>query len=161
MLGLDAVDCQILEELQINARIKNKDLAARVGLSASACFERVKRLEKAGIIRGYRAVVDTGALGARFDAWVEVVLEKDAAATTERFLAYLHHAPVILSAHQLARPHAFLLHVLATSGAAWSEFLARANEASFAFEVTHVSVVIDCVKAPAASLPPPRARRSI
>jgi len=56
MLGLDAVDCQILEELQINARIKNKDLAARVGLSASACFERVKRLEKAGIIRGYRAV---------------------------------------------------------------------------------------------------------
>ncbi len=60
---LDARDRDIIATLQADARSTYADVAARVGLSASAVHERVRKLEQAGVIRGYRAVVDPGALG--------------------------------------------------------------------------------------------------
>jgi Lrp/AsnC family leucine-responsive transcriptional regulator len=60
---LDARDLDIIAALQEDARATYADVAGRVGLSASAVHERVRKLEQAGVIRGYRAVVDPGALG--------------------------------------------------------------------------------------------------
>ncbi|MEC8937540.1 MAG: winged helix-turn-helix transcriptional regulator, partial [Pseudomonadota bacterium] len=59
---LDRIDLKILRCLQENARISYVDLAAEVGLSTTPCLERVKRLERAGIIRGYQAILDPRAL---------------------------------------------------------------------------------------------------
>jgi Lrp/AsnC family leucine-responsive transcriptional regulator len=60
---LDARDVQIAAALQDDARATYADVAAKVGLSASAVHERVRKLEQAGVIRGYRAVLDPGSLG--------------------------------------------------------------------------------------------------
>jgi len=58
----DRIDMNILDLLQREGRMTNRDLAERVGLSASACLERVRRLEQSGSIAGYRAVLNTAAL---------------------------------------------------------------------------------------------------
>ncbi len=60
---LDAKDIEIVAALQADARATYADVAARVGMSASAVHDRVRRLEQQGVIRGYRAVVDPGSLG--------------------------------------------------------------------------------------------------
>ena len=60
---LDAIDWKILRELQDDGRMTNVELSRRVGISAPPCLRRVKRLEEAGIIRGYRALLNAPALG--------------------------------------------------------------------------------------------------
>ena len=60
---LDAIDWKILRELQDDGRMTNVELSRRVGISAPPCLRRVKRLEDAGIIRGYRALLNAKALG--------------------------------------------------------------------------------------------------
>src|SRR6188472_4558169 len=60
---LDAIDWKILRELQDDGRITNVELSKRVGISAPPCLRRVKRLEQSGIIRGYRAMLNSPALG--------------------------------------------------------------------------------------------------
>ena len=64
VLELDRIDRSILRELQKNGRIANVELSRRVGLSATPCLERVKRLEKDGYIKGYTALVAPEKLGA-------------------------------------------------------------------------------------------------
>jgi len=65
---MDAVDRKILAELQNDGRLTITDLAARVGLSVSPCHRRLRELERAGVIRGYRAIVDPKAVGLTFEA---------------------------------------------------------------------------------------------
>jgi Lrp/AsnC family transcriptional regulator, leucine-responsive regulatory protein len=68
---LDANDLEIISALQDDARATYAEVAARVGLSASAIHDRVRKLEQAGVIRGYRAVVDPEAVGLGITALVE------------------------------------------------------------------------------------------
>jgi Lrp/AsnC family transcriptional regulator, leucine-responsive regulatory protein len=60
---MDEVDRSILAVLEVDGRISNAELAARVGLSPSPCLRRVRRLEETGVIRGYRALIDPAAVG--------------------------------------------------------------------------------------------------
>lgn len=145
-MQVDDIDCQILDVLQRDGRIKNKDLAAKVSLSASACFDRVKRLENEGIVRGYRALVDASALGARFDAWIDIQVRDSSDRDVEDFLARLNAAQQVLSAHRVAGPQDFMLHILTASPAAWSAFVRETRGAGFDMVVKHMSVVTDCVK---------------
>ena len=62
-MRLDATDLAILAELQADGRMTNVELARRVGISAPPCLRRVRALEEAGVIAGYRALVDTRAVG--------------------------------------------------------------------------------------------------
>ena len=71
---LDRIDLKILRCLQENARISYVDLASEVGLSTTPCLERVKRLERAGIIRGYQAILDPRALKANLLVFFEISL---------------------------------------------------------------------------------------
>ena len=75
---LDAIDWKILRELQDDGRMTNVELSRRVGISAPPCLRRVKRLEEAGIIRGYRALLNSPALG------LDVVAFCLSASTTSR-----------------------------------------------------------------------------
>jgi len=81
-LALDRYDRRILEILQTDGRISNQDLAERVGLSASPCLRRVRALEEAGLILGYRALLDARALGLSLMALVYISMDKH---TAERF----------------------------------------------------------------------------
>lgn len=73
---VDRIDLQILEALQLDARLSSAELAERVDLTTSPCWRRVKRLEQEGIIRGYHADVDMKKLGFQVKAFVYVSLDK-------------------------------------------------------------------------------------
>jgi DNA-binding Lrp family transcriptional regulator len=76
--ALDRIDIKILAALQRDGRMTNQALAALVALSPRACLERVRRLENAGIIAGYQAVVELKALSRPVNVFAEIVMEKQA-----------------------------------------------------------------------------------
>ena len=79
-LRLDAIDWKILKELQDDGRITNVELANRIGISAPPCLRRVRSLEKDGVIRGYRALIDEKTLGFDVTAFAMVGLSSQAEA---------------------------------------------------------------------------------
>ncbi len=76
MEKLDRFDVKILKALQENGRISNQDLADRVGLSPSPCLRRVRALEEAGLVVGYRALVDAKALGLSLTALIHISMDR-------------------------------------------------------------------------------------
>ena len=81
-MELDRYDRQILEILQSDGRISNQDLADRIGLSPSPCLRRVRTLEEAGLITGYRALLDAKKLGLSLMALIDISMDQH---TPERF----------------------------------------------------------------------------
>ena len=81
-MRIDSYDRRILEVLQKDGRISNQDLAERIGLSPSPCLRRVRALEEAGVIAGYRAVLDAKALGLSLLALIHISMDRH---TPERF----------------------------------------------------------------------------
>lgn len=82
---MDRYDHCILEELQTDGRLTNQELADRIGLSPSPCLRRVRALEEAGIITGYRAIVDPARLGLNLLALLSISMDRH---TPERFAAF-------------------------------------------------------------------------
>jgi len=82
IMQLDRYDRQILELLQQDGRISNQDLADRIGLSPSPCLRRVRTLEEAGVITGYRAMLDAKKLGLSLMALIGISMDQH---TPERF----------------------------------------------------------------------------
>ena len=76
-MTLDAIDREILLQLQRDGRLTNVELAQRVGLTPPPCLRRVRRLEEAGVIAGYRAVIDRQAVGRGLEVLVDVEVETD------------------------------------------------------------------------------------
>lgn len=108
---LDPIDERILRELRQDARQTNVRLADRVGLSPSACLRRVQDLERAGIIRGYRAVIDRNPDGGGFLAFVMVGLSshtKDSQDTFERMIAL---SPEVIECHNVTGTIEYILRV--------------------------------------------------
>ena len=116
-MPLDRTDAAILGFLQNNARLSNKELAAKVGLAPSSCLERVRRLQESGVLRGFHADVDPEALGVELEALVAVRLREHSrdvvAAFRERALA----REEVLAVYYLAGVTDFLVHVAVTSPA--------------------------------------------
>ncbi|WFP49422.1 Lrp/AsnC family transcriptional regulator [Methylomonas sp. EFPC3] len=84
-MELDRYDRQILTVLQTDGRISNQELADRIGLSPSPCLRRVRALEEAGLIVGYRALLDAKALGLSLTALVQISMDRH---TPERFATF-------------------------------------------------------------------------
>lgn len=93
-VAVDAIDREILRELLRDGRMSFTDLASRVNLSANAVAERLRRLERAGIIRGYSADLDPAALGLGLEAYIDVKLRADTPA--ERFEAAVARIPGVV-----------------------------------------------------------------
>lgn len=107
----DAVDWHILEELQRDGRASYAELARAVAMSPSAVTERIRRLEEAGIIRGYTAVIDSERLGFTILALVRV----RPAGNPKRFLDCIATTPEIIEAHHVTGEDCYVLKVLARS----------------------------------------------
>ncbi|MCX2970964.1 MULTISPECIES: Lrp/AsnC family transcriptional regulator [Streptomyces] len=108
---MDAVDRSILRELQRNARMTNAELAQRVGLTASPCLRRVRQLEKDGLIRGYRAVLDHDALELGFRTYVTIVMHREDRVTVERFEREVADLSAVIAAYRLFGDPDYLLLV--------------------------------------------------
>src|SRR4026208_1387900 len=90
---LDAIDRKILKELQDDGRMTNVDLARRVGISAPPCLRRVRALEEAGYIKGYRALLDEKALGYELTVFAMVHLTSQAEADRKAFEDFVRKEP--------------------------------------------------------------------
>ena len=112
-MDIDDTDRRILTVLQKEARITNAELAERVHLSASACHRRVQRLEKAGIIRAYVALLNTRKLGRPSTVFVEIKLAGQSDEVLEAFERQVRRIPDVLECHLMAGTADFLLKVLA------------------------------------------------
>jgi len=106
---LDRIDHKILDVLQREGRISNTELAQRVGLSMSPCAERVRRLERAGVISGYHARVDPVALGRPLLVFVEITLSSKSADVFQKVRDELLLMPEVQECHLVAGSFDYLV----------------------------------------------------
>src|SRR5881398_453944 len=93
--SLDAIDWKILKEMQDDGRITNVELARRVGISAPPCLRRVRALEEAGYIKGYRALLDEKLLGYEVTVFAMVHLTSQAEADLGEFERFVRAQPLV------------------------------------------------------------------
>ena len=108
---LDRTDFAIIAELQNDARLANKELAARVHLAPSSCLERVRRLRDTGVLTGFHAKVEPAALGIGLQAMIAVQLNHHSAGIVQAFQDYMLANPAVTASFYLAGRTDFLLHV--------------------------------------------------
>lgn len=106
---LDRIDRKILTELQNDGRISNVELSRRVGLSATPCLERVKRLEKEKFITGYSATVNPAKVGAALLVFVEITLSRKSPDVFEEFSEAVKSLEAIQECHLVSGNFDFLL----------------------------------------------------
>ena len=98
----DQKDIEILSLLQRDGRIANVDLADRVALSPSPCLRRVQRLEKDGVIRGYRAEVDRAAAGFGLTVFVGIKVQNHTKENADKLAVALDRIPEVISCHMVS-----------------------------------------------------------
>lgn len=111
MTQFDRIDRRILRELASDARQTNVKLAERVGLSPSACLRRVQELERAGVITGYRAVIDRSRLGAGFIVYVTIGLSSHTKDSLQSFERAISQSPDVVEFHTITGTVEYLLRV--------------------------------------------------
>lgn len=119
---LDRYHIAILQELQLDARLSNAELAARVGLSAAPVWRRVKWLEEQGYITGYRAEIDRRKVGLGVLGFVRLDAERNTGAATKQLEESIRELPEVISCHYISGMGTFELQVLATDLDAFSRF---------------------------------------
>jgi Lrp/AsnC family leucine-responsive transcriptional regulator len=122
MTKLDDIDEHILRVLSREGRISNLELAGRVNLSPSACLRRVQALEEAGVISGYRAVIDRAKTGHGFLAYLTVGLARHTKAAQEGFERAIARAPEVREVHNITGSVEYLLRVEARDLAHYKHF---------------------------------------
>ena len=120
---LDAIDWKILRELQNDGRITNVELSRRVGISAPPCLRRVKRLEETGIIRGYRAMLNSPALGMDVVAFCLIGLNHQSETELKAFADRTRSWPIVRAAWMVSGESDFLLHCVASDLATFQTFV--------------------------------------
>jgi DNA-binding Lrp family transcriptional regulator len=111
IFAMDTIDRKIIAELQAEGRLTVTELAQRVGLSVAPCHRRLRELERAGAIRGYRAVVDPAALGLGFEVLIQVTMDREDAATIAEFERGLAEIAEVRHAERLFGDPDYLLRV--------------------------------------------------
>ena len=106
---MDAIDKKILRALSRQGRLTNAELAEEVGLSASPCWTRVRRLEQAGVIKGYAAVLDQASLGLPDTVFIEVMMERHDEAQLRRFEEAVQDIPEILECHLVTGEYDYVI----------------------------------------------------
>jgi len=126
---LDAIDWKILKELQADGRMTNVELARRVGISAPPCLRRVRALEEAGFIKGYRGLLDEQLLGFEVTAFAMVHLSSQAEADLAAFEAFVRAQPMVRECWMLSGEIDFILKCVAPTLAAFQAFVAELTAA--------------------------------
>jgi Lrp/AsnC family leucine-responsive transcriptional regulator len=123
--SLDAIDLKILHELQSDARIPNLTLAERVGLSPSPCSRRVKLLEEAGVIEGYRAVLNRAAVGLGLTVFAGVRVDRHAQDQADAFVKAVLALPEVVACHLVSGDFDFLVEVVVPDMATYEATVLR------------------------------------
>jgi len=123
-MQLDRYDRQILTILQAEGRISNQELAERIGLSPSPCLRRVQALEKAGLILGYRAMLDAKALGLSLTALIQISMDQHTPERFDHFERRISEIPEVLECLLITGQDAdYLLKVVVADMDAYQDLL--------------------------------------
>jgi len=149
VVDLDETDRVILQELAMDARLRNNALAQRTGIAPSTCLARVRALRERGVIRGYHADIDPAALGRPLQAMVAVRLQSTARGHIRAFVAGVATMPEVLNVFFLAGKDDFLLHVAAASTQGLRDFVETLS-ANADVAYTETSLIFEHVRGTAA-----------
>lgn len=123
MAQLDDTDLQLLRHLQADARLTTKELALKVHLSTTPVYERVKRLERDGYIKRYKAVLDVDKLGQGFIVFCGVKLKKLSRDIATAFIATIRDMPEVTECYNVSGGFDYLLKIHARDMAAYQHFV--------------------------------------
>jgi DNA-binding Lrp family transcriptional regulator len=126
---IDAIDRKILKELQAYGRMTNVELARRVGISAPPCLRRVRALEEAGYIKGYRALLDEKLLGYEVVVFAFVHLSSQAEADLQAFEKFVRAQPLVRECWMLSGEIDFVLKCIAPDLKTFQGFVERLTAA--------------------------------
>lgn len=146
MINLDAIDLRILASLQANARSTNRELAAQVHLSQSACLMRVRRLESNGIIKAYHARLNLDLLCRSVKCLVTVSLQGQTKADVKAFQAHVQATPEIMECYTVSGSFDFLLKVVAPDMQAYLDITDALIQAVESKVTLNTHVVMEEVK---------------
>lgn len=110
-MDLDATDLTILNELQVDGRVTNTELADRIGLSPSASLRRVRALERSGVISRYVALVDPATIGRATAVFVEITLASQAESQLDAFEAAIIQCPEVMRCHLMSGEADYLVQL--------------------------------------------------
>jgi Lrp/AsnC family transcriptional regulator, leucine-responsive regulatory protein len=122
-VALDATDARILDALQADAKLTNVELAARVHLSPSPCLARVRRLEEAGLIGKYVALLDPLKLGLSVSVFIQIRLEKQVERALEVFEAAIGKYPEVMECYLMTGDADYLIRVVVPDVPALERFI--------------------------------------
>ncbi|MCC5914494.1 MAG: Lrp/AsnC family transcriptional regulator [Balneolaceae bacterium] len=142
MVKLDEIDRQILEHLQENGRITNNELAKRVGLTTTPTLERVKRLEREGVIKGYTAVIDRDKVGQGLTVLCNIKLSVHQMGEMVEFSKHIAGVPEILACYNTTGEYDYLLHAVVENTKAYEKFLREKLTRIPGVERIHTSIVL-------------------
>jgi DNA-binding Lrp family transcriptional regulator len=120
---LDDIDIQILNVLQDNCKLTTKELAAHVHLSSTPVFERVKRLEKEGVIRQYSAIIDNELLGNGFCVFCNIRLKKHSKEYILHFIDAIQKVDEIVECYNISGDFDFMLKIYVRNMSHYQEFV--------------------------------------
>lgn len=146
MIKLDKIDLKILDVLQQDARISNHKLAARVGLSPSPCWRRVKRLQDCGLIVRYVTLLDAEAAGLPVQAYLHVSLDNHHPDTVAAFDRMVQARPEVLECHAMSGEYDYLLKVAARSMSDYERFMTRHLLREAEVQTANTSFVLKRIK---------------
>lgn len=109
---MDATDLRILRVLQDDGRRSNVEVADLIGLSPSPCLRRIKRLEREGLIRGYRAILDREGTGLALTIFVEIRVEKHSKKSAQALHDQLSAMPEVINCHMVSGVADFLAEIV-------------------------------------------------
>ncbi|MFT5141323.1 MAG: DNA-binding Lrp family transcriptional regulator [Lysobacterales bacterium] len=122
---MDKTDHKILDELQKNGRLSSQALAAKVGLSTSPCWRRVRRMEEEGVIAATVAILNPVSVGLNVIAFAQVSLEDHHPDSVAEFDRMVEDLPQILECHAMSGQHDYQLKVICESIGAYDELLSQ------------------------------------
>lgn len=120
---LDDIDRRIIAALQTDARLTVQELADRVGLSPSPCARRVRLLEKAGVIKGYVAVIDQGKVGLPISVFASIKLERQREDDLDRFAQAIARWPEVADCYLMTGQRDYLMRIVVSDLESYERFL--------------------------------------
>ncbi|ARC21118.1 Lrp/AsnC family transcriptional regulator [Vibrio parahaemolyticus] len=138
---MDKIDRQLLHLIQKDATLTTAELADQVGLSASPCARRLKRLEQEGVIRGYRAMISRGAVGIAMTVFVEVSLNNHQASSIDEFETAIVDMDEVISCHVVSGAYDYLLEVVSKDLPGYESFTRKLQRLENVKDIhTHLAI---------------------
>ncbi|EMD77344.1 transcriptional regulator, AsnC family [Vibrio diabolicus E0666] len=138
---MDKIDRQLINLMQKDATLTTAELADKVGLSASPCARRIKRLEQEGVISGYRAIVSRDTVGIAMTVFVEVSLNNHQASSIDEFEHAVVEMDEVISCHVVSGAYDYLLEVVSKDLAGYETFTRKLQRLENVKDIhTHLAI---------------------